>query len=326
MTNRILVIGEHGNNVIRDVTWEMVAQMGQIADKFDMDVQATILGHDCEEMGQTLSEYVEHLYYISDVNLSNYTWECYLHALTPLIDKVDPSLIVLGHTAMGVDLGPRLAATLDCSYLADCIDFTFDGDDLVVTRELFGGKLLSKLKVARSNRYCITMRPSGMGETETDKRSVNNFTEITPALDTEGFMTQFLDLLAPPEGDVDITKAEIVIGVGRGVSDKDKVKVVQTLADAVGGVMAATRPVIDSGLLPKERQVGQSGKTVKPKIYIACGISGSSQHIIGMKKSETIVAINSDPKAPIFNIAHFGIIGDLNEIVPVLTSGIQSRK
>ena len=126
MTNKILVIGEHGNNVIRDVTWEMIAQMEQMAGKLDMDVQAAILGHGCEEMGQSLSEYVEHLYYISDVNLSNYTWECYLNALIPLIDKVDPSLIVLAHTAMGVDLGPRLAATLDCPYLADCVDFTFD--------------------------------------------------------------------------------------------------------------------------------------------------------------------------------------------------------
>ncbi|MBW2040324.1 MAG: electron transfer flavoprotein subunit alpha/FixB family protein [Deltaproteobacteria bacterium] len=323
MENKILVIAEHRAQEIREVTWELVSGVGKLAEDLSMELEGVILGHNCEELVEDLAESVIKLYHVEDEDLAFYTWESYLHALMPLIEEVNPLMVVMGHTTMGMDLGPRLAAAMNSPYMPDCINFTFDGDDLIVTRELFGGKLKSELKVAKGERYCVTLRP-GIFDPEKVKRGGKDIEKTTPQLDKESFVTQFLGLLEPPEEGVDITKSDIVIGVGRGIGDRDKLKVVEELAEVTGGVLAATRPVIDSGWLPKERQVGQSGKTVKPELYIACGISGASQHTIGMKKSGTIVAINNDPRAPIFNIAHYGIVGDLVEILPAITSRIRS--
>ena len=324
MAVKTLVIAEHRGEEIRDVTWEILSGLDKLAGAHGMEVHAVILGYGHERLAQELSGAVAKLYYMESEELKFYTCERYLSALMPLIKEVNPKLVIMGHTAMGMDLAPRLAAAMDSPYMPDCIDFGFDAGCLIVTRELFGGKLRSEVKAVEDQSYVLTLR-SGVfapkareGEKQVEK--------MVPQLGEKGFLTQFLGLTEPPKEGVDITKADIIIGVGRGIGDKDKLQLVEEFAEVTGGVLAATRPVIDKGWLPKERQVGQSGKIVKPKLYVACGISGASQHTIGIKKSETIVAINVDPHAPIFNIAHYGVVGDLFEILPAIISKIKSIK
>ncbi|RLB07103.1 MAG: electron transfer flavoprotein subunit alpha/FixB family protein [Deltaproteobacteria bacterium] len=325
MRGKILVIVEHRAKEIREITWEILSGLKSLIDNYDMELQAVVLGHRIDSLVGELAESVAKLYYIGDEELEFYTWERYLYALIPLIEEVGPKLIIMGHTSTGMDLAPRLSAAMDSPYIPDCLNFRFDGEDLFVTRELFGGKLNSEIKAAKNKSYFLTLRP-GIFTPKGEKGQQKQVKGIATAFDKKGFLTQFLGLLEPPREGIDITKADIIIGVGRGVGDREKVKVVEELAKVTGGVLAGTRPVIDSGWLPKERQVGQSGKIVKPKLYIACGISGASQHTIGMKKSEIIIAVNNDPHAPIFKVAHYGIVGDLFEILPAITSKIRSVK
>ncbi len=325
MSGKILLIVEHRENEIREVVWELLSGIGKWAEDHKMKLEGVLLGQSQEEFVNELAGSLSRLYYVEDKNLVYYTWEHYLSALIPLIQKVRPSLVILGHTSMGMDLGPRLAASMCSPYLPDCLGLEFREVGLVVTRELFGGKLNAKVKAIPSEHYFLTVRP-GIFNPSAARKGKKQVEKIPYTIDAKGFMTKWLELMKPSHEAVDISKSDIVIGVGRGIGDKDKLKVVEDLARATGGALAATRPVIDNGWLPGERQVGQSGKTVRPKLYIACGISGASQHNIGVKKSETIVAINVDPRAPIFRIAHYGIVGDLFEIVPAITEKIRSMK
>lgn len=325
MENKILVIAEHRGEEIREITWELLSGIGKLVEGQEIEVHGVILGYNRWEFAEELSKSVDKLYYIEDKNLLFYTWERYLNALIPLIKEVRPKLIIMGHTNMGMDLGPRLAVTVDSPYLPDCLDLELEREALIVTRELFGGKISAKIKAASSESYVLTIRP-GISTPSAERKEGKQVDKITQKFDKNGFMTQFLEMLEPSQEGVDIDKSDIVIGVGRGIGDKDKLRVVEELAKVTDGVLVATRPVVDNGWLPGERQVGQSGKTIKPKLYIACGISGASQHNIGVKKSETIVAINIDPRAPIFRIAHYGIVGDLFEIIPIIISKIRSVK
>jgi len=325
MDGKILVVIEHRENEIREISWELLSGIGKWAESHEMELEGVLLGYNQEEFVDELAGSLSKLYYIEDKSLIVYTWEYYLNALIPLIKKVGPQLIILGHTSMGMDLGPRLSASMGSPYLPDCLDLEFNEGGLVVIRELFGGKLNCKVKAIPSEHYFLTLR-SGIFNPGVERKGRKQVEKIAHKFDPEKFTTKFLELIKPPQEGVDISKADIVIGVGRGIGDKDKLKVVEELAEATGGALAATRPVIDNGWLSGERQVGQSGKTVKPKLYIACGISGASQHNIGVKKSETIVAINVDPRAPIYRIAHYGIVGDLFEIVPAITAKIRSMK
>jgi electron transfer flavoprotein alpha subunit len=325
MNGKILVIIEHRENEIIEVSWELLSGIGQWAEDHKMELEGVLLGYDLEKIVEELGGYVGKLYYVEDRNLGVYTWEYYMQALVSLIQKAKPRLIILGHTSMGMDLGPRLAAATGSPYLPDCLDLEFIEKDLVATREIFGGKLNAKVRAVPSEHYFLTVR-SGRYRTDAAPGVEKRIEKISHMFDTTSLKTKFFELIKPSQEGIDISKSDVVIGVGRGIGDKDKMKVVEELAEATGGVLAATRPIIDNGWLPGERQVGQSGKIIKPKLYIACGISGASQHNIGVKKSETIVAINVDPRAPIFRIAHYGMVGDLFEIVPAITAKIRSTK
>jgi len=220
-----------------------------------------------------------------------------------------------------MDLAPSLSTRIKAPLATDCIDVMVEGDQLRATRQTYGGKLNVELHLKAAHCSMITLRPASLSVA--DYSLGGEITRVTSPLTEEIASKRFLEYVEAAAGEVDITQADILVSVGRGIKDPENIPLVQELADSLGAALSCSRPVVDKKWLSKDRQVGTSGKTVKPKVYIAIGISGAFQHIAGMKGSGTVIAVNRDPKAPIFNVAHYGIVGDLFKIVPTLKGKIQ---
>ena len=320
----ILTMIEHRNSEIREVSWEVLAAAENICSRFSLAMTTAILGHECDSLIEDVVKRVSVLHYLEAEQLKYYSCDRYCYALESLIKKLEPRIILLPHTIQGMEIGAYLAASLKVPYLPDCLDLAFESGSWQGIRELYGGKVRGEFLSSSSDTLIISLRPgtfdyfdAGNPECEILKESID--------VNGKEFLSKFIELILPEPGDVDITKFDIVIGVGRGLGDKEKIGLFEQFADALGGTLAASRPVVDMGWLPRERQVGQSGKTVKPKLYIACGISGASQHLMGMKGAKNIVGINVDPNAPIFNVADFGIVGDMFEVIPPMVEAIKSK-
>jgi len=223
-----------------------------------------------------------------------------------------------------VDLAPSLAAALKLPLATDCIELEFEGETLVITRQMYGGKVNVKATVHKAGSYIVTVRQAAFAA---QKPALNGeITETLSPLSEEITKKRFIEYVLPPPGGVDITAADVLVGVGRGIKDESNMPMVEELAKAFGGVLACSRPIVDKGWLPSDRQVGTSGKTVKPKLYIALGISGAFQHVLGMKNSDIIIAVNKDSKAPIFSFADYGVVEDLFKIVSPLKSKVYELK
>ena len=252
---------------------------------------------------------------LDDAKLGNYNSEIYCQALAPFINETKPVLTMIGHTALGMDLAPRLAAHLNLPLSTACIDLKFNDGKLATVRQMYDGKVNADILCSGSERYLVTVRP---GSFPADGPAITGgeIKEITMAL-KDAERTKFIEYVEAALGGIDITQADILVSVGNGIGDKKNIPLVEELATIFGGRLSCSRPIVDKKWLPKEHQVGSSGKTVKPKVYLAIGISGSFQHLMGLKGG-TIIAINKDPKAPIFRVADYGIVGDLFQVVPVL--------
>jgi len=321
--NSILTVVEHRMGKLREVSYEAISFASSIAKQKNLKLTSVLLGENLNEIATEVAFFVDKLFYLDGKELKYYTNERYILALNELIKELDPLLIIMPHSIVGMDLAPRLATHLNASYTPDCLDISILDDGLKATREIFGGKIIAQYVTANTGRYVATIRP-GIYAISEEKNKNKEIIKKEISFNDVTFNTEFLELIEPTEADIDISKADIVIGVGRGIGDKENLPIVEELAELLGGVLAATRPVVDNGWLPKSRQVGQSGKTVKPKLYLALGLSGSSQHVLGMKNSHHIVAINNDPQAPIFNIADEAILGDVLEVVPALINKIKA--
>jgi len=320
----IFVLAEHRRGQIRDITFEMLTKGKELAEKTNTGLTAVLLGKDVKEHAKTLSEYAKKVLVVEDARLKNFNSESYQKVLSHLINERKPLLTMIGHTSFGVDLAPSLAAALKLPLATDCIDLEFESETLAVTRQMYGGKVNVKATVRRSESYVATVRQAAF---EAQKLAVNGeITEVASPLSQEITEKRFIEYVLPPPGGVDITAAEVLVGVGRGIKDESNMPIVEELAKTIGGVLACSRPIVDKGWLPTDRQVGSSGKTVKPKLYIALGISGAFQHVLGMKNSDLIIAINKDPNAPIFNFSDYGIVDDLFKIAPALKDKIQELK
>jgi len=230
----------------------------------------------------------------------------------------------MGHTSFGVDLAPALAVELGTPLATDCIDLTLKEGRVLVTRQVYGGKLNLEASLREADGYIATIRPATFEADEPRSEKGEVIKLEAPAVDVES--KRFVEYVEPPPGEVDIAEADILVSIGRGIKDEKNLPIVQELATALRGEVGCSRPIVDKDWLPKDRQVGSSGKTVKPKLYLAAGISGSFQHVMGMKGAGLIVAINKDPKAPIFRIADYGVVDDLFKIVPALTQKLQELK
>ncbi|MEM1565909.1 MAG: electron transfer flavoprotein subunit alpha/FixB family protein [Candidatus Bathyarchaeia archaeon] len=322
----IFVLAEHRQGQLRDITFEMLTKAREVAEKTNANLTAVLLGKNVKEHAKTLAEYSPKILLVEDDKLENFNSDAYQKVLSRLIVERKPILTLIGHTSYGVELAPRLAAALNIPLATDCIDFCFEGDAFVVTRQMYGGKVNAKAVLRKSESYMATVRQAAF-QAQKPSAPINGQIEEVPSPLTEEITgKRFLEYVPPPPGGVDITAADILVSVGRGIKDRSNIPLVEELAKSLGGVLACSRPIVDKGWLPSERQVGSSGKTVKPKLYLALGISGAFQHILGMKNSDLIIAVNKDPKAPIFNFSDYGVVEDLFKIVPALKNKINEIK
>lgn len=318
----IFVLAEHRQGQVRDITYEMLTKARELAEKTNTELTAILLGKDVKEHAKSLTEYAKTVLLVQDPKLENFNSEAYKKVLSKLVAEHKPLLVMMGHTSYGVDLVPRLATALNLPLATDCIGLAFEDGGFTVTRQMFGGKVNVKATVRKAETYLVTIRQATFAPQKPTPSPSGQITEMPSPLTEEITEKRFMQYVLPPPGGVDITAAEKLVGVGRGIKDLANLPLVEELAKTLGGVLACSRPIVDKGWLPTDRQVGTSGKTVKPKLYVAVGISGAFQHVLGMKSSDLIIAINKDPKAPIFSFADYGVVEDLFKIVPPLKSKI----
>jgi len=326
---KIFVLAEHRQGQVRDVTFEMLTKGREIAEKTGADLIAVIFGKNVKEHAKNLAEYAKQVLLVEDSKLENFNSEAYRRILSAFITEHKPSLVLMGHTSYGVDLAPRLAAALNLPLATDCIDLAFENGVLTVTKQMYGGKVNVKTNVKKAETHIATVRQATFAPQKPEPPANGQIMEIPSLLAEEIQEKRFIQYVLPPPGGVDITAAEKLVGIGRGIKDVANIPMVEDLAKTMGAVLSCSRPIVDKGWLPTDRQVGTSGKTVKPKLYIAVGISGAFQHILGMKSADLIIAINKDPKAPIFSFSDYGVVDDLFKVVPALkskVSEIQAKK
>jgi len=317
----ILVIAEHRQGNLRDVTFELLGFALGLAAKENLSVTAVVPGL-AEDKTEALKTVCDTILLCDDQRLSNYNAPDYLAALSTLIAERKPRLVVAGHTAQGMDLAPALALVAGLPLVTDCLDFGLAEDGAVVSRQLYAGKVNTRLTLKPAKAYMISLRPGTFEAPQALGKTATIETFSTPGEAASG--RRFIEYLAAGVEDVDIADADILVSIGRGIGKPENIPLAESFAKAVGGTLSCSRPVADNQWLPKTRQVGTSGKTVRPRLYIALGISGAFQHQAGMKNSDTIIAVNTDPAAPIFSVAHYGIVGDILEVLPALTEKFTS--
>jgi electron transfer flavoprotein alpha subunit len=318
----IIVLAEHRRGELRDVTWEMLSKARQLAESVGAEIGVALLGKGINQLADVLKPKAHRVLLIEDDRLEAYNSETYEKVLTQVITERKPFLTLIAHTAMGMDFAPSLAAHLKMPLATDCIGIDAAEGTFSLTRQLYSGKVNATVSFLKKGPYMVTVRAGAFPVAEKDALP-GEMVKLPSPLTDEGLAKRFLEYVEAAVGDVDITQADILVSVGRGIKEADNIPMVKEFADAVGGTLSCSRPVVDKKWLPKDRQVGTSGKTVKPKVYIAIGISGAFQHVAGMKGAGTVIAINKDPKAPIFSVATYGIVADLFKIVPVLKDKVK---
>ena len=322
----IFVLAEHRQGQIRDITYEMLTKAREIAEKINAETTAIILGKDIRDKANLLAEYSQKVIVIQDPKLENFNSEAYQKILIQLINEHKPLLTMIGHTSYGIELAPRLAIAVKTPLATDCIDLTVENDTLHITRQMYGGKVNANAVLTEAESYMATIRQAAFTAQKPQPPINGQIIEKQSSLTEEPSTKRFIQYILPPPGGVDITAAEKLVAVGRGIKDQANMSIIEELANTIGAAVGCSRPIVDKGWLPNDRQVGSSGKTVKPKLYIAIGISGAFQHVLGMKNSDLIIAINKDPNAPIFNFSDYGIVEDLFKIVPALKNKISELK
>jgi electron transfer flavoprotein alpha subunit len=320
-----LVLAEHRRRSFRDITFEMLTKGKELSRKIGLDLTALLLGYNIKDLAKSLTKHATKVLVIDDARLENFNAETSQKILAHLILERTPLLTLIGQTACGIDLAPSLAAELNMPLATDCIDVFFKEDRLFVLRQMYGDRVRVKASLRLAKGYIVTLRPATFLVQEAEPLGGEIIEMSFPPLEYLSH-TETLGYCEPAQGGIDIAAAEILVAVGRGIKDKEKLSIVEKLATALGGVLACSRPIVDKGWLPADRQVGISGKTVSPKLYLAVGISGAFQHLYGMKQSDLIISINKDSRAPIFRVAEYGVTKDLFKIIPALTNRIQKLK
>jgi electron transfer flavoprotein alpha subunit len=319
---------EHRLGQIRDVTFEILTKGRDLAEKTGTELTCVLLGHsNTGDLGKILSEYAGKVLVVDDPKLENFNSEIYKKVLGKIISERKPLMTLFGHTYFGIEFAPSLAAALNMPLATDCINVEFEDDTLTVTRQMYGGKVNVKGVLRKSESYIVTVRQATFQAKKPETPPKGEIVEIPSPLTEEIAYKRFIEYIQPSmTNGVDISSAEVLVGVGRGIKDAQNIPVVEELAKALGGALACSRPVVDKGWLPSDRQVGASAKTVRPKLYLAIGISGDFLHVVGMKNSDLIIAVNKDSKAPIFSVADYGIVEDFAKIVPPLKNRIVEMK
>jgi electron transfer flavoprotein alpha subunit len=320
----IMVITEHRNQALTDVSCQVLSKGRQLADQAQMELLAVVAGRDIYAHARELTGWADRVLAVKSDRLEGLLAESYQRLLSHLITEIKPKVVLMGHSSFAMDLAPSLSVELGIPLATDCVDIFWQNGDVLVTRSIYNGKVNATYSFAQSETVLITGR---VGEFPVEEGlRQGQVEEIEFAFEEEFEYKKFEGYLDAETGDVDITQAEVLVSVGRGIKDKKNLEMVEELARVLGGVVSCSRPVVDYGWLPSERQVGLSGKTVQPKLYLCLGISGAFQHLVGMKGARMKVAINRDAKAPIFGVANYGIVDDILKVVPVLVSKISELK
>ena len=321
----VLVVMEQRGGAWNRMSFETLAAGQQLATDLGQTASAAIPGKDLDALANELaSKKLDHVYTVEHDLLDNYTADAFTAALEQLIRKVQPSFVLLPHTYQVRDFAPKLATRFNQVLISDVTGIRTAGGPIFV-RQLFQGKLNADIKPSGPEPHMVSIQ-AGAFRAEQVQDGTAQVEKFTPQLDAASIRTKPLEPFRESARAVDLTAAEIIVSVGRGIKEKDNISLVEELAKTLGGEIAASRPICDNGWLPMERQVGSSGQTVSPKVYLAVGISGAIQHLVGMKGSKTIVAINKDSNAPIFEVADYGIVGDLFEVVPALIEEVKKAK
>lgn len=315
MSKHVLVLAEARDGNLRNVSYEALAAAKKVSS--GGNVTAAVLGGDVKGYAESLAHYgADEVLLVEHDQLKQYTTDAYTQAFLQLVDQVNPDVILMGHTAIGKDLAPRVAARKQLGLVSDCTDIEVNGDQIVFVRPIYAGKAFQKKKV-KDETIFATIRPNNIAAGEPDPSRTAEVKSVD--VEIKDLRTIVKEIVRKTTEGVDLSEAKIVVSGGRGVKSADGFKPLYELANVLGGAVGASRGACDAEYCDYSMQIGQTGKVVTPDLYIAAGISGAIQHLAGMSNSKVIVAINKDPEAPIFQVADYGIVGDLFEVVPKLT-------
>ncbi|MBD5541114.1 MAG: electron transfer flavoprotein subunit alpha/FixB family protein [Lachnospiraceae bacterium] len=336
----VYVFAQQVDNEISGIAFELLGKAKELAAPLNTDVTAVLIGSDVKGLADQLAEYgADKVIVVDDPELKEYRTEPYAHALASVIDKYKPEIMLVGATAIGRDLGPTVSARVATGLTADCTvleigDFPLVAvpgkedeqkhNQLLMTRPAFGGNTIATIACPNNRPQMATVRPGVMQKIEPIKGAKAVVEEFNPGFTPNNKYVTIKEVVKAVSDTVDIMDAKILVSGGRGVGSPENFKILEDLAAALGGTVSCSRAVVDAGWKPKDLQVGQTGKTVRPNVYFAIGISGAIQHVAGMEEADIIVAINKDEDAPIFDVADYGVVGDLNKIVPQLTESIKA--
>ncbi len=335
----VFVFAQQVDNKLSGIALELIGKGKDLAKDLNTEVTAVLVGHEVKGLADELAAYgADKVILVDDPELKEYRTEPYAHALASVIEKYKPEIFLVGATAIGRDLGPRVSARIHTGLTADCTqldigDFPMNPipgreqlhNQLLMTRPAFGGNTIATIACPEFRPQMATVRPGVMQKAPKVEGAKAVVEEFNPGFTPDDKYVEILEIVKSVVDTVDIMDAKILVSGGRGVGSPENFKLLDDLAEVLGATVSCSRAVVDAGWKPKDLQVGQTGKTVRPNVYFAIGISGAIQHLAGMEESDLIVAINKDETAPIFDVADYGIVGDLNKIVPALTEKLKAE-
>ena len=335
----VYVFAQQVDNKVDGIALELIGKGKDLAETLGTEVTAVLVGSNVKGLADELAEYgAEKVIVVDDPELKEYRTEPYAHALASVIREFKPEIFLVGATAIGRDLGPRVSARIHTGLTADCTqleigDFPINPipgreqkhNQLLMTRPAFGGNTIATIACPEFRPQMATVRPGVMQKRDRVAGAKANIVEYNPGFTPDNKYVEILEVVKKVSDVADIMDAKILVSGGRGVGSAENFKLLEDLAEVLGGTVSCSRAVVDAGWKPKDLQVGQTGKTVRPNVYFAIGISGAIQHVAGMEESDIIIAINKDETAPIFDVADYGIVGDLNKIVPALTEKLKAE-
>ncbi len=327
----VWVVAEIEADELADVTLELLGEGRKLADELGVELGLVLVGYQVAELAEVVGAYGADKVYLAEApELERYRTGPYTDVITGLINKYQPEIVLIGATAMGRDLASRIAARISAGLTADCTGLAIGEEDgvklLYQTRPAFGGNIMATIVCRHARPQMATVRPRVFEKAEPDASRSAEVIRVPVSINEDSVLTKIVEVIRESaEEGPNLQDADIIVSGGRGLRAPENFALIRELADAIGGAVGASRATVDAGWIPAYHQVGQTGKTVHPKLYIACGISGAVQHLAGMSSSDCIIAINNDPAAPIFEVAHLGIVGDLFEVVPALAKALREE-
>lgn len=323
----IWVYAEQRQGKLTPVVIELLGEGKKLAAVKGIKLNAILLGHKVDDLAKELIAYgAETVYYADDALLENYTTDGYTKVIVDAVNEIKPEIMMIGATHIGRDLAPRIASRLNTGLTADCTKLEIDEEDgkIMQTRPAFGGNIMATIICPENRPQMSTVRPGVMDKAERNDANKGEVVKLNVKLAASDIRTKVLEIVKSAQEKVSLTDANVIVTGGKGLGNPEGFKLIQQLADKLGGVVGSSRAAVDAGWIDRSHQVGQTGTTVKPNLYIACGVSGAIQHLAGMKDSDIIVAINKDEDAPIFKVADYGICGDLYKVIPEMIEAIDA--